>query len=107
MRRGSDPRPAGAPAHLQVGDVADPDLIRPRDQAIELAVGNTGERTRGAPGSVGRAYRAGPEAPPRMSRSTRRRLTLVPALRRLMDPRAAIRPAARSRTACGSAQPRS
>ena len=34
--------PPGA-RHLQIRDVADPDLIRPRGQAIELAIGNAGK----------------------------------------------------------------
>jgi hypothetical protein len=30
-------------SHLQIRDVSHPDLIRPRGQAVELAVGNAGK----------------------------------------------------------------
>ena len=81
-------------ADFQVRDVADPDLIGRRRQAIELAIGNAGKElghAGDAPVELGR-----PGAQPGLAHEPPdgRRLTRTLAARSAMDPRAAIRPAA-------------
>jgi len=82
-------------ADLQVGDVADPDLIRRRRQTVELAIGNAGKepvQAGNAPVELGR-----PGAQPRLAHEPPDAPAADPdagRAQRAMDSRAAIGPSA-------------
>src|SRR5512145_1536039 len=89
-----DGQVAPGPAHLHIGDVADPDLIWSRGQAIELAVGDAGKEPVQAGNSSVELHRPGPQ--PRLAHES---LDPPPAdprtgsPERLVNPEAPIRPA--------------